>query len=49
MFFVAMCLDRPGSSQVMVRGWMQIQPEIEPGANEATAQTLERQLKDSRA
>ena len=34
---------------MMVRGWMQMQPEIEPGANEATAREFERQLKESRA
>ena len=33
----------------IVRGWMQMQPEIEPGANEATAKEFERQLKESRA
>ena len=30
-----------------VRAWMQMQPEIVPGANELTAQELERQLRES--
>ena len=32
---------------ITVRAWMQMQPEIEPGANEATAQEFERQLRES--
>ncbi len=34
---------------IMVRGWTQMQPEIEPGANEATAQEFERQLREGAA
>ena len=34
---------------MMIRGWMQMQPEIQPGANEATAREFERQLRDRRA
>lgn len=34
---------------ITVRAWMQMQPEIEPGANEATAQEFERQLRESKA
>ena len=30
-----------------IRGWTQMQPEISPGANELTAQELERDLKAS--
>ena len=32
---------------MMVRGWMQMQPEITPGANELTAQEFERQMEES--
>lgn len=32
---------------ITVRAWMQMQPEIEAGANEATAKEFERQLRES--
>ncbi len=39
-------LNKAGLFESMVvRGWVQMQPEITPGANELTAQELERDLK----
>ncbi len=43
-------LNRAGVFESLeIRGWMQMQPEITPGANELTAQELERQLQESHA
>ena len=41
-------LQKAGLFESMtVRGWTQMQPEVSPGANELTAQELERQIQAS--